>query len=154
MLRLDPADGVRLVQASSFEARFTGDEANVAASLTQFGISSQVVGTVPDDALGDAALAFLRRFGVDTTAVLRRPGRLGLLYVEPGGGGRPGPGIYDRAGGGFALTRGGASRPARRRGGGGGRPRRRRRPGQGPDRGPSGRDHRQPGPELPVAALD
>ena len=104
MLRLDPADGVRLVQASSFEARFTGAEANVAASLTQFGISSQVVGTVPDDALGDAALAFLRRFGVGTTAVLRRPGRLGLLYVEPGGTGRPGQVIYDRSGSVFALT--------------------------------------------------
>ncbi|HEY2238032.1 MAG TPA: sugar kinase [Streptosporangiaceae bacterium] len=108
MLRLDPAGGVRLVQASSFEARFTGAEANVAASLTQFGISSQVVSTVPDDALGDAALAFLRRFGVDTAAVRRRPGRLGLLYVEPGGAGRPGQVIYDRAGSVFAVTGAGA----------------------------------------------
>ena len=108
MLRLDPADGVRLVQASSFEARFTGAEANVAASLTQFGIPAQVVSTVPDDALGDAALAFLRRFGVDTTPVRRRPGRLGLLYVEPGGAGRPGQVIYDRAGSVFAVTGAGA----------------------------------------------
>jgi len=104
MLRLDPAHGVRLVQAGSFEVRFTGAEANVAASLTQFGIPSRIVSTVPDDGLGDAALAFLRRFGLDTGAVLRRPGKLGLLYIEPGGAGRPGQVIYDRSGSVFALT--------------------------------------------------
>ena len=104
MLRLDPANGVRLVQAGSFEVRFTGAEANVAASLAQFGIPSRVVSALPDDGLGDAALAFLRRFGVDTAAVLRRPGRLGLLYIEPGGAGRPGEVIYDRANTAFALT--------------------------------------------------
>jgi 2-dehydro-3-deoxygluconokinase len=108
MLRLDPAGGVRLVQAGSFDVRFTGAEANVAASLSQFGIPAQIVSTVPDDALGDAALAFLRRFGLDTRAVLRRPGRLGLLYVEPGGAGRSGQVIYDRAGSVFALTGAGA----------------------------------------------
>jgi 2-dehydro-3-deoxygluconokinase len=108
MLRLDPASGVRLVQAGSLDVRFTGAEANVAASLTQFGIPSAIVSALPDDALGDAALAFLRRFGVDTAAVLRRPGRLGLIYVEPGGVGRPGEVIYDRAGSVFAVTGAGA----------------------------------------------
>jgi 2-dehydro-3-deoxygluconokinase len=104
MLRLDPAHGVRLVQAESFEARYTGAEANVAASLAQFGIGARVVSAVPDDALGDAALAFLRRFGVDVQCVVRRSGRLGLLYLEPGGAGRPGEVIYDRADSVFARA--------------------------------------------------
>ncbi|HUB41988.1 MAG TPA: sugar kinase [Streptosporangiaceae bacterium] len=104
MLRLDPEDGARLVQAGSFEVRFTGAEANVAASLAQFGVSAAVVSAVPDHALGDAALAFLRRFGVDVRNVVRGPGRLGLLYVETGGAGRPGEVIYDRANSLFALT--------------------------------------------------
>ena len=108
LLRLDPAGGVRLVQAGSFEARFTGAEANVAASLAQFGISARVVSAVPDDAIGDAALAFLRRFGVDVQCVVRGSGRLGLLYVEPAGAGRPGEVIYDRANSVFAVTGPGA----------------------------------------------
>jgi 2-dehydro-3-deoxygluconokinase len=104
MLRLDPEGGARLVQADSFEVRFTGAEANVAASLAQFGVRAAVVSAVPDDALGEAALAFLRRFGVDVRDVVRGSGRLGLLYVEPGGAGRPGEVIYDRANSLFALT--------------------------------------------------
>jgi 2-dehydro-3-deoxygluconokinase len=104
MLRLDPAGGVRLVQADRFEVRFTGAEANVAASLAQFGIGARVVSAVPDDMLGEASLAFLRRFGVDVASVLRRPGRLGLFYLEPGGAGRPAEVIYGRANSVFART--------------------------------------------------
>ncbi len=104
MLRLDPVGAVRLVQADRFEVRFTGAEANVAASLAQFGIGARVVSAVPDDVLGEAALAFLRRFGVDVTGVLRLPGRLGLFYLEPGGASRPGEVIYDRANSVFART--------------------------------------------------
>jgi 2-dehydro-3-deoxygluconokinase len=104
MLRLDPAGGVRLVQADRFEVRFTGAEANVAASLAQFGIGARVVSAVPDDMLGEASLAFLRRFGVDVASVLRQPGRLGLFYLEPGGAGRPAEVIYDRANSVFART--------------------------------------------------
>jgi 2-dehydro-3-deoxygluconokinase len=104
MLRLDPVGAVRLVQADRFEVRFTGAEANVAASLAQFGIGARVVSAVPDDLLGEASLAFLRRFGVDVTGVLRFPGRLGLLYLEQGGAGRPGEVIFDRANSVFALT--------------------------------------------------
>jgi 2-dehydro-3-deoxygluconokinase len=104
MLRLDPAGAVRLIQADRFEIRFTGAEANVAASLAQFGIGARVVSAVPDDVLGEASLAFLRRFGVDVTGVLRLPGRLGLFYLEPGGAGRPGEVIYDRANSVFTLT--------------------------------------------------
>jgi len=104
MLRLDPEGGARLVQADCFEARFTGAEANVGASLAQFGLGAAVVSAVPDDALGEAALAFLRRFGVEVRDVVRGAGRLGLLYVESGGAGRPGEVIYDRANSLFALT--------------------------------------------------
>jgi 2-dehydro-3-deoxygluconokinase len=104
LLRLDPVGAVRLVQADSFEVRFTGAEANVAASLAQFGIEARIVSAVPDDVLGEASLAFLRRFGVDVTGVQRLPGRLGLFYLEPGGAGRPAEVIYDRANSVFALT--------------------------------------------------
>jgi 2-dehydro-3-deoxygluconokinase len=103
MLRLDPSDGDRLVQASAFEARYTGAEANVAASLALWGVRAELVSAVPDHAVGDACLGYLRRFGVGTSGVLRRPGRLGVLYHEPGGAGRSPSVIYDRAGSVFAA---------------------------------------------------
>ena len=102
MLRLDRSLGDRLVQAGSFDARYTGAEANVAASLALWGVPSELVSAVPDQALGDACLSYLRQFGVGTSGVLRRPGRLGLLFHEMGGAGRPPIVLYDRDGSVFA----------------------------------------------------
>jgi 2-dehydro-3-deoxygluconokinase len=104
LLRLDPAGGVRLVQAGAFDARYTGAEANVAASLSGFGIATAVVSAVPDGVLGQACVDAVRRHGVDTSQVLRRPGRLGLLFTESGGAGRPPRVVYDRAGSVFATV--------------------------------------------------
>jgi 2-dehydro-3-deoxygluconokinase len=104
LLRLDPAGGVRLGQTAVFDARYTGAEANVAASLSGFGIATSVVSAVPDGALGQACLEAMRRHGVDTSRVLRRAGRLGLLFTETGGAGRPSRVLYDRAGSVFATT--------------------------------------------------
>jgi 2-dehydro-3-deoxygluconokinase len=104
LLRLDAPVGDRLVQAGSFEARYTGSEANVAASLVGFGLAAEVVSVVPDDALGEACLSYLRRFGVGVGQVVRRPGRLGLLFHEHGGVGRAPVVVYDRAGSVFATA--------------------------------------------------
>jgi 2-dehydro-3-deoxygluconokinase len=102
LLRLDPADGDRIVRARGFEARYTGAEANVAASLRGFGIATEIVSAVPDSALGEACISFLRQYGVGTELILRRPGRLGVLFHEPGGVGRSAQVVYDRAGSVFA----------------------------------------------------
>jgi 2-dehydro-3-deoxygluconokinase len=104
LLRLDPGGADRIVQARSFEARYTGAEANVAASLRGFGIGTDVVSAVPDTPVGQACINALRQYGVGTDGVLRRPGRLGLLFHEPGGVGRSPRVIYDRAGSVFATT--------------------------------------------------
>lgn len=104
LLRLDPPGELRLRQAASFEVRYTGAEANVVASLAGFGIPGRLAGVVPDDELGEACLAYLRRYDVDTSTVLRSPGRLGLFYAEAGGAGRPPRLVYDRAGSVFART--------------------------------------------------
>ena len=104
LLRLDPGGADRIVQARSFEARYTGAEANVAASLRGFGIATEVVSAVPDTPVGRACINALRQYGVGTDGVLRRPGRLGLLFHEPGGVGRSPAVIYDRAGSVFATT--------------------------------------------------
>jgi 2-dehydro-3-deoxygluconokinase len=103
MLRLDPVDGLRLVQADRFAAHFTGAEANVAASLAGWGIPSSLVSAVPDHAIGRACIGYLRRFGVETGNIIHRPSRLGVIFVDPGGAGRSTQVIYDRAASVFAT---------------------------------------------------
>ncbi len=102
LLRLDTTGGNRLVQAEELTARYTGAEANVAVLLSCLGMRSSVVSRVPAHDLGQACLNQLRRYGVDTTHVLRGGDRLGLLYVEPGMGARATRVLYDRSHSSFA----------------------------------------------------
>ncbi|MFN8630127.1 MAG: PfkB family carbohydrate kinase [Chloroflexota bacterium] len=52
---------------------------------------------VPANDLGDGAVRFLRGLGVDTGAVIREAGRLGVYRLEPGAAQRPSRVVYDRA---------------------------------------------------------
>jgi 2-dehydro-3-deoxygluconokinase len=97
MLRLSPPKGERLRNARRFDVHFGGSEANVAASLAGFGLPAVFVTALPDNDLGENALAQLRSCGVDTSAVLRQGDRLGVYYLEHGSGVRPSKVVYDRA---------------------------------------------------------
>ena len=71
MLRLSPPGYQRFAQASDFEINYGGAEANVAASLAQFGNDAAFVSKVPANAIGDAAVATLRKLGVDCSYIVR-----------------------------------------------------------------------------------
>ncbi|MGD8340645.1 MAG: sugar kinase [Gammaproteobacteria bacterium] len=98
MLRLKAPGHERLLQSPSFEATFGGSEANVAVSLTHFGMAASFVTSLPDNAIGDAALAELRRFGVDVSNVVRSGDRVGIYYLEAGADQRRTRVVYDRTG--------------------------------------------------------
>ncbi len=98
MLRLKAPGHERLFQSAMLEATFGGAECNVAVSLAQFGHAAAFVTLLPPNAVGDAALAELRRFGVDVGHVRRSSGRMGTYYLEAGANQRPGIVVYDRAG--------------------------------------------------------
>lgn len=104
LLRLAAPGRERLLQSPALEARIGGAEANVAVSLARFGHKVAMVGTVPDSALGEAAVGELRRHGVDTSGLRRVPGRMGLYFLAPGAIQRPAEVLYDRAGSAFALA--------------------------------------------------
>lgn len=104
MLRLAPGGYNRFVQADSFSATFGGGEANVAVSLSNFGIDSAFVSKLPKHEIGQAALNSLRRFGVDTSKIVRGGERIGIYYLEKGASQRASKVIYDRAGSAFALS--------------------------------------------------
>jgi 2-dehydro-3-deoxygluconokinase len=87
----------RFVQAESFDARYTGAEANVAVSLAHWGIEAFAVSKVPDHEIGQACINYLRRFGVNTDFIVHGGERLGIVFAEIGASQRPSQLIYDRA---------------------------------------------------------
>ena len=97
MLRLAPQGYYRFVQAESYGATFGGGEANVAVSLANFGMDAAFVTKLPKHEIGQAAVNDLRRFGVDTSMIVRGGDRVGIYFLEKGASQRPSKVIYDRA---------------------------------------------------------
>jgi 2-dehydro-3-deoxygluconokinase len=102
MLRLSTPGFSRFVQADNFNATYGGGEANVAISLAQFGLPAEHVTRFPDNDLGKAATALLRKYGVQTHNILYGGDRLGIYFLETGAIARPSKVVYDRAGSSFA----------------------------------------------------
>lgn len=104
LLRLKAPGYERLFQSPLLEATFGGAEANVAVSLAQFGVDVRFVSAVPATAIGDACIAELCRFGIDTSFVRRQGERLGVYFLENGANQRASKVTYDRAGSAIALA--------------------------------------------------
>ncbi len=97
MLRLAPEGYLRFVQSDKYEATFGGAEANVAVSLANYGLDAAFVSKLPDHEIGQCAINSLRKFGVDTSKIVRGGDRVGIYYCEKGASQRPSKVIYDRA---------------------------------------------------------
>ena len=104
MLRLEPAGYYRFVQVDTMTSTFGGAEANVAVSLANFGMDVSYVTKLPSHEIGQAAVNILRRYGVDTSFIVRGGKRLGIYYNERGASQRPSKCIYDRAGSSIAES--------------------------------------------------
>ena len=98
MLRLKSPAYERFFQSPVLEATFGGGEANVSVSLANYGLDTAFVTVLPDNDIGNACIRELRGFGVDTSKIVRAPGRMGIYYLETGAVQRPSKVIYDRAG--------------------------------------------------------
>ncbi len=96
MMRLQPYDYLRFVQADSFELTYGGGEANVAVSLANYGLDAAFVTKVPKHSIGQCAVNSLRKYGVDTSKVVRGGDRLGIYFLEKGASQRGSVCIYDR----------------------------------------------------------
>ena len=102
LLRFSPPARQQLFESPHFHTWWGGAEANVAAGLASLGTDAQYVTVLPTNAIGDAALRALDDVQVDASRVLRRDGRMGVYFVEPGAGDRPLRVVYDRAHSAFA----------------------------------------------------
>ena len=104
MLRLAPEGYYRFVQASTLGATYGGGEANVAVSLSNYGMDAAFVTKLPKHEIGQAAINELRRYGVDTSMITRGGDRVGIYFLEKGASQRPSKVIYDRAGSAIAKA--------------------------------------------------
>jgi len=97
MLRLKPPGFERFLQSPWLEATFGGAESNVAAGLAGFGLDTSFITILPPNKIGDACVAELRKFGIDTSSITRKGERIGIYFLEQGNNQRPSSVIYDRA---------------------------------------------------------
>lgn len=104
MIRLKTPRTERLFQSPLLEATFGGGEANVAVSLSNYGVDAAFITLLPENKLGDACIGELRRHGVDTSYIQRGPGRMGIYFLEAGANQFPSKVIYDRAYSAIALA--------------------------------------------------
>lgn len=104
MLRLKSPGHERLFQGGSLEATFAGGEANVAASVANYGLRARYVTALPANPIGDAAVRALRTMEVETDHIIRREGRVGIYFVETGAAQRASTVVYDRSGSAIALA--------------------------------------------------
>ena len=105
MLRLNPQGYNRFVQSDTFGATYGGGEANVAVSLANYGIDASYVTKLPAHEIGQSAVNSLRKYGVDTSKIVRGGERVGIYYLETGASQRPSKVIYDRAYSAIALAK-------------------------------------------------
>jgi len=97
MLRLSTMGFNRFVQAQKFDSTFGGGEANVAVSLANYGLKSYYVTKLPKHEIGQAAINYLRSFGVNVDYIVRGGERIGIYFLETGASQRASKVIYDRS---------------------------------------------------------
>lgn len=96
MMRLSPKSKLRIEQASEFDVRYGGAEANVALSVAHQGGRAAYTSVVPANRIGNCALRTLSSYAVDTSRVVRDGDRLGVYLFEAGASVRGNGCVYDR----------------------------------------------------------
>ena len=105
MGRMAAPGNLRLRQAGTLEATYSGAEASVAASICNYGGKARFVTALPKHVLGETAVDSVRSVGIDTDFIVRTDaGRLGLYFLETGANQRPSNVVYDRADSSISVT--------------------------------------------------
>ncbi len=97
MLRLSPSGYKRFGQTKFFEIFCGGGEANVAVSLSNYGIPVSFITRLPENDFGERCIRQLKGMGVETTHIVKGGDRVGIYFVEKGAVARPSKVIYDRS---------------------------------------------------------
>lgn len=89
MLRLTPPEYFLLEQTDQLRMAFTGTGVNLLSNLDRFGQTTQLMTKLPDNRLGEAAAANLRKLGIDLDYTGFSGDHLGSYFAELGYGARP-----------------------------------------------------------------
>ena len=82
-----------------------GEEKQNGCLPGQLRLDAEFLTILPDNAIADACIGELRRFGVGTGKILRGEGRMGIYFLESGANQRPSKVVYDRAYSAIALAK-------------------------------------------------
>lgn len=104
LMRLSPEKNERFTQCNRYEAVYGGGEANTAVSLACFGVDAAYVTKLPDHSIGQSAINSLRKYGVDTSKIVRGGEQIGIYFLEKKTSQRPTNVIYNRKGSAIALA--------------------------------------------------
>ncbi|MFD1173046.1 sugar kinase [Oceanobacillus picturae] len=88
MMRLQVPGYELLTQANTLQYSFSGTGVNVASAMTKLGHDGYLVTKLPDNPLGDAAIAFLQRLGIGRNFISRGGKYAGMYFLENGFGQR------------------------------------------------------------------
>lgn len=96
MVRLGAPGYLKLIQADKFDVSYAGAEANVAVSLSNYGIETDYITCLPDNPIAERCIMDLRGHKVGVDHIQRSGKRMGILYLETGSNARPSKVYYDR----------------------------------------------------------
>ncbi len=88
MMRLQVPGYELLTQASNLQYSFSGTGVNVASAMTKLGHNGYLITKLPDNPLGDAAMSFLQRLGIERNFIVRDGKYIGMYFLENGFGQR------------------------------------------------------------------
>lgn len=89
MMRLQVPGYELLSQARTLNYSFSGSGVNVISALARFGHTGHLVSRLPANAVGDAAVSYLQKLGIDPTFIMRDGHYMGMYFLENGFGARP-----------------------------------------------------------------
>lgn len=97
LMRISPTSNKKFIQSNIVEFYFGGTELNVGVSIANFGGDVKHISAVSDDFIGEAAISYIRKFGVDTSMISLSKRPLGVYFLEVGAVMRPSSISYNRS---------------------------------------------------------
>src|SRR5690625_1330080 len=84
MMRMATPSHLPLPQTNTLHVAYTGTGLNVLSALSHFGLRTSLVTKLPDNPLGDAAIANIRALGIGTEDISRGGQVIGKYILEQG----------------------------------------------------------------------
>lgn len=88
MMRMMPSDYKTLTQVNELEFLFTGTGVNILSGLYQMGEDVSLLTRLPDNAVGKAASANMRKLGIHDDYLVYGDNHIGIYFLEKGIGNR------------------------------------------------------------------